>query len=74
MRTGTSEYGVIWSAPLCDTLEPRAAEAGVDHVWEGIREHNIERQIDSRNAGRILEGHLRLTTTTFEEDLELCLT
>ncbi|MDU5145947.1 MAG: hypothetical protein E6230_27650 [Paenibacillus dendritiformis] len=35
----------------------RAAAAGVDHVWEGIREHNIERRIDSGNAGRILPWH-----------------
>lgn len=57
MRKGTDEYGVITVCPCfcCGMLRPvRAAEASVDHVWEGIRENNIE--IHSRNAGAFWNG------------------
>ncbi len=57
MLSDTDEYGVTAVCPCFyfGMLRPvRAAEARVDHVWEGIRENNIE--IHSRNAGAFRNG------------------
>lgn len=76
MRTGTDEYGVTAVCPCFyfGMLRPvRTAEASVDHVWEGIRENNIE--IHSRQPAHYgMADFLLSTMTTFEEDLQLCLT